>query len=201
MDITLYGDSIAVGALARFKYEWTEGGLSVVADDEGPPGIFVRTYRGVFAEVVRDGKVTQSFGDGDMDIVRLSATPLLIRTKKLAVPDLSPADISAARQIVKRYLVDDRPYNLDIPATLAGMVGWVEDKLAEIPEAARAEATFEFGTSYEYGETYPNIEITYSEPETDDEVIARLTLERERNRVAKEKDMAAFARLKAKYGG
>lgn len=203
MDVTLYMEQILVSAVASFRYEWTEGGLSAAVGDDASERdyILVTTGQGVFAEVVREGAVVQSFGDGAREMVRLSSAPLLIRKKKLPIPDLSAADISAERRTVRRYLVDGRPYSLDIPGTLEGMISWAEAKLAEIPEAARAEAKFEFGTSYEYGETYPNIEITYSEPETDEEVIARVTLERERNRVAKGKDMATFARLKAKYGG
>lgn len=54
-------------------------------------------------------------------------------------------------------------------------------------------------TSVEYGETYPNIEISYEEQETDEEVVRRIQIERERARLSELKERGQLKALQSKY--
>lgn len=199
MDIMAFGNgAFHVGMFSRCKYQWNDDKTLSVWSAE-PKNVYIQTNRGVFIEALNEaGAVAREGGDGEWFYLPIGKKPLRLRYKKLPDPKLSKRDLEAMRQEVRRCLVSDMPYNLKIPDTLAGAVKWMSAKLDEIPEAARAKASFEFGTTTKHGETYPQIEIAYSEPETDKEVVTRLKIERERNRVADIRERAQFDALKKK---
>lgn len=201
MDITALGDGsfgVAAMRLGGWKPVWRKGiGLEVGPSDRP---LNVTTNRGVFVEVVNEaGEVVEQGGDGEWFYVSPSDEVRLLRYKTLPDPALTPAQLNKARKTVTRYLVSDMPYNLSIPGTLVGVIKWMEEQLAAIPEASRKNASFRFDTSMEYGETYPNVEITYSEKETDEEVIRRVQIERERDELTEIGERARLADLQAKY--
>ena len=199
MGISAFGDGkFFVDLSSRFKYAWNDDKTLSVWSSE-PRNIWIRTNRGVFIEALdASGAVAFEGGDGEWFYIPTGKKPLHLRYKKLPNPKLSTDDLDALRQTVTRYLVCDRPYNLSIPDTLSGAVKWLSAKLADIPKSSRAKASFRFDTTTEYGETYPEIEITYSELESDAEVIARVKIERERERVATKRERAQFDALKKK---
>jgi hypothetical protein len=186
-----------------FECDWSkkDGSLSVWAKKgEKTSFAHVRTGHGTFVEAVDDkGNVVMDGGDANWFYVPLSKKPVTLRVKKLPDPKLSKAQLDKERQKVTRYLVADRPYSLDLPDTLTGMIGWMEKQLRAVPEKARKAARFEFTTDYSYGESYPQIEIKYDEPESDKEVVKRVQIERERARIAEACERAKLQNLKTKY--
>lgn len=201
MDIVALGDGFGIGMMADFKYAWNkkDGTLSVSADKRKYP-VHVTTNRGIFVEVVNEsGDVIQEGGDGNWLYVKLGKHPVTLRYKTLPDPGLSRSVINKARQTVTRYLVDDMPYSAGVPDNLPKLIEWLKSKMAEMPAASRKGATCRFDTSMSYGETYPHVEVSYTEPETDEEVIRRVQIERERARLSDNAERAKLAALKAKF--
>lgn len=203
MDIMAIDGKFAVGAfLARdFKYKWNEdaNALSVWADKS--TAVSVTTNRNTFIEAVNEGgEIVYEGGDGEWLHIPVGKKPLLLRYKNLTGIKPTKAEINKARKTVRRYVVSGQPYSLDIPNTVVGVIGWLNDHLKDIPKAVRDSASFSFDTTMEYGETYPRIEIHYSEPETDEEVITRLGIEKERTRISELKEREKFDSLKKKFG-
>ena len=201
MDIVAFGDGkFGVGVFFRAKYEWKEGGLSVWSDDKKPTPVQVTTNRGTFIEAIdADGNVVVSGGDGNWLYVPVGREPLTLRYKTLPEIALSKSALDKKRMKMTRYLIDDQPYSAGVPDTLPETIKWLQDKLAEIPVASRKKAVCRFDTSMSYGETYPHVEISYEEPETDDEVRLRLQIEAERAAINDAHERAKLAKLKAKY--
>lgn len=204
MDIIATGSGwgVGLGGLGGFKYAFDKeaGTLSVVLDDSATfkrDLFMVTTPRGVFIETVKDGEVIQDGGDGDWYHVLVGETPVALRYKALPDPNLSKGDLRKHRQKVTRYLVDDTSYSAGVPDTLVGVIKWAEELLAKIPTGSRKTAKCRFDTSTEYGETYPHVEVSYEEPESDEEVVARVKVDRELARIAEAKKRAQLQRLKA----
>ena len=95
------------------------------------------------------------------------------------------------------------PFGMGYPyrPRLREAIDWLEQRLEEVPPAYRASAEVLVDSEPDYGDhSFPNMEIRYRRPETDEE-----EHERERAQVAQvqraeraEREM--FERLKAKYG-
>jgi hypothetical protein len=84
----------------------------------------------------------------------------------------------------------------DLPKSLEEFIGWLQDKLDEVPPEFRAAARCEYCCSREFG---GELEITYQRPETDEEVSGR---ERYAQMVVADRvrrDVAELRRLIAKY--
>jgi hypothetical protein len=174
--------------------------LSLWSERESLP-VHVTTQRGEFIEVIDAiGKVALEGGDGNWLWVPVSKEPVRLRFKALPDPKLSKGQIQKIRQKVTRYLSCDSPYNLGVPAKLPEAISWMQEQLAAIPEPCRKNASFEFGTTTEYGETYPQITISYEEHETDKEVLERVKVERERTRIAELAERQKLEQLQQKYG-
>ena len=189
-----------IGMLHDFQYKWNKRNTLSVCSKEKECVLTITTNHGDFVEVVDEsGAVINSGGDGAWFHIRLTKSPVNLRFKKLPEPRLSKPDLKKHRKIVTRYLVSNAPYNLKIPNTLTGTINWMKEQSAKIPQASRAKAEFRFATTMEYGETYPNIEISYPEPETDKEVITRLQIEQERDRIRENGERAEFNKLKSKF--
>ena len=199
MEVFATDGSFAIGMFTDFKHRWNEDKTLTLWRD-GKGFVDVSTNSGTFIEVLdKTGAVINLGGDGQSFYVTLDKKPVTLRYKVLPAIKLSKAEFDKRRQTVTRYLVSDAPYSLKIPGTLAGAIKWLEKKAESIPAASRAKASFEFGTEYRYGESYPNIEISYREPETDKELVTRLQIEAERARIAEEKQRSQFKALKAKF--
>ncbi len=201
MDISaLNGNfSVAMMRMGEWNYEWNrDRTLSIWG--EAPFPVDVDTRRGDFIEAVDEsGRVVCEGGDGGWFRVPVVKKKTTLRFKKLPNPKLSKAALDKARETVTRYLVSDAPYNLKIPDSLDGAIKWMQGKLKEIPASSRAKASFRFDTSMSYGETYPNIEISYQEPEADAEVIRRIQVDAERTRIKTDADRAKFENLKSRF--
>lgn len=195
--------TFAVGMMPMGReYAWDkkDGSLLVWSKEKQALPVNVTTNRGDFVEAIdEEGKVIAEGGDGDWFYVPVGKKKTRLRFKALPDPKLTPAQIDKARQNITRYLVDGAPYRVDFPDTLPAAIEWMQKKLGEIPKASRAKATCLFDTSMSYGETYPNIEINFSEPETDAEVVRRIKIDRERARIAESKERAQFQNLKSKF--
>ena len=208
MDIVAVDGNFAVAAMGMskeygFDTRWNtpEGTLTVwVGRHSKRKDVHVSTNQGIFLEAVDEsGKVIVSGGDGDWFYVPLGKKPITLRYKVLPKVKLSKPELDKHRQTITRYLVSDSPYSLEIPDTLVGVIKWLEKQAKAIPEASRAKASFRFATTTEYGETYPNIEITYDEPETDKELISRLQIESEREHRKEENARQQFEVLKTRF--
>jgi hypothetical protein len=203
MDVNIFAtdDSFMVGMFAQFKCRWNKRDKSLsIWSDGGVIRTNITTNRGTFVEVLdQSGAVTSYGGDGNWMWVEVGKKSVTLRHKKLPPLNLSSAQLEKKKRSVTRYLVDDRPYSVGIPDTLAGAIKWLEKKRDAIPEASRTKARFRFDTTMEYGETYPHVEITYEERETDEEVTRRLQVEAERKRLADMGERAHFERLKSKF--
>jgi hypothetical protein len=190
MDIMATGDGWAfpLVGLGGFKYgvDKKTGDLSLVIDPKAKhkrDTFMVETPRGLFIETMKDGEVIQEGGDGNWCHITVGKKPVTLRYKKLPDPGLSKRELDKCRKKVRRYLVDGQPYSAGVPDTLTGLVKWAEGLLVKIPASSRKDARCSFDTSSEYGETYPHVEVSYIEAETDDEVIERVKIERERARL------------------
>lgn len=160
----------------------------------------VQTPRGVFIETLdKNGDVIQDGGDGDWYYVDLSAGPCTLKYRALPDVGMAPSQINRHRKKVTRYLIDDQPYSAGVPDTLIGHIKWAQELLEKIPEASRKTAKCDFDTSTAYGETYPNVKVSYDEPESDEEVVARVQIERERERIMTQNRRAQFERLKSEF--
>ena len=81
--------------------------------------------------------------------------------------------------------------------SLLKVIGSFQKALASIPKEYRAKARCEIGSKSGYEDShYAHVEITYERPETDAEVIARVKIERETDRIARLKKRAQFENLK-----
>jgi hypothetical protein len=200
MDITASNGSffVAMMRLGDWQSEWNKDKtLSVWSTGKGGNSIHIQTGRGDYLEGLdEDGKVIWEGGGGNWCWLPLTKKPIKLRFKKLPQPELTKAQMDKARKIVTRCLVSDSSYSLKVPDNLAGAIEWMQAKLKEIPKAARDSATIDFGTRHEYGESYENIKIEYREPETDEELIWRLSVEAEEARVATLRKKAEYEKLK-----
>ena len=201
MDIVTYDDKFLIDLLATERLDAVrneDGSLSILAESGKTTPVCVQTRVGEFVEVM-DGLGNQICEGGDGEPLHFVAgeKEMRLRRKKLPEPTLDAAALNEARKTVTRYLVSDAPD--DLPGTLAGVIEWMQGKLAAIPEASRATATVTFDTTMQVGEPSPQIEIAYTELETDQEVIDRITTEQERAHIAKMERHAAFEKLKAEF--
>lgn len=200
MDIMAVNGKFLIGMLHDFQYKWNKGNTLSVRSKGSGCVLNITTNRGDFVEVVDEsGSVINSGGDGEWFNIRLTKKPVNLRFKELTKVNLSKSDMEKHRRVVTRYLVSGMPYDLNIPDTFQGTIEWMQKQLIAIPQASRAEAVFRFATTMEYGETYPNIEITYSELETNKEIAARLQIETERARITENVERAKFRELKSKF--
>lgn len=202
MEIFAHGKSFAIAAVAmgQLEYKWNKDKtLSVWAGERSHP-ISISTQRGGFIEAVNEeGDIVGEGGDGQMWFLPLSKSPITLRFKKLTAPKLSKDQIQKHRKQVTRYLLQDAPYSLGIPDSLTGAIVWMQRKLRSIPKECRKSASFRFDTSTEYGETYPQLTISYSEPETDKEVIERIKWDGERRRITEAAERQKLKQLQKKY--
>lgn len=200
MDIQVYRDGFAVAAIRQdFKYKWVKPN-NLKIWELAPQGVHVQAHPGIFVEAVnKAGDVVCDGGDGQMLYVPPIPGELILRIKKLPTPSLSKSQLEKLRGKVTRYLVCDAPYSLHIPDSMDGVIQWMKKKLQAIPKHARKTARFRFDTENSYGETYPRIEITYSEAETDAELTDRLKIEAERDRLNEVSDRQRLIELKRKY--
>lgn len=202
MDITATNGNFLVSAIriGSWKYKWNKDHTLSIWDSGGRDHVHIVTNSGDFIEAVdKQGSLVSEGGDGDLFLLPIGKQPVRLRFKKLPDPQLSSAFLDKHRQRVVRYLLQDKPYNCGIPDTLSGTIQWMQKQLAQIPKASRAKASFGFDTTTEYGETYPQLEITYQEMESDDEVVMRVQVERERARIRELGERKELERLEAKY--
>ena len=195
---TEYSFAVAIGSKISYKWDKKSRGLLVWAGDGDFNHTTVETDRGQFIEAVdATGAIIKEGGDGHWFNLDLSAEPILLRHKTLPSLELPASRLAYARQTVTRWAYCDGPSAL--PATFSGVIAWMQERLAEIPAECRESARFRFGTTAEYGETSPEIEITYSQKESDEEVTRRIQIETERARLTEAADRKQLATLQKRY--
>lgn len=205
MDITAFDGGFAVSMMAgeMFHFNWDKKTKELLVWENPKakyklPAVNVMTNRGDFIEAANDaGEVISQGGDGEFFYVPISKEPTRLRFRKLPKPSLSKSEFDKARKKVTRYVYSDSPYGLGLNDKLSKAISILEEKLSAIPKEYRDTAQIEFSNRMEYGETYENVEITYESPETDDELMRRLTIEAERSRIALDRKRAKLAKLKA----
>ena len=206
MDIWTTDGSFAVGmtGMDSFFYKWNKDKtLSVWENAKAKykiPTITIQTGYGDFIEALDgDDKIVFHGGGGEWCHLPIRKVPLRLRFKALPDPKLTKQEMDKARQIVERHLCSDSPYSLGLDTKLSDAIAILQKKLGEVPKAYRHTAEIEFRNRHEYGESYENVEITWREPETDDEVIYRLKVAAEHARIGTEKEREQFKKLRSKF--
>lgn len=88
------------------------------------------------------------------------------------------------------------------PESLVEFVKWAKRKLDEIPKGSRRSAKIEIGSAGGYdGDHNPEIEITYTRPETAEEVAERVAAYAAKVQRANDFKRAEYERLKAEFEG
>lgn len=89
----------------------------------------------------------------------------------------------------------------NIPSSWNEFVNWVNEKDKLIPEKYRDSARIEFDYDIRhYDEVICTVEITYNRPETEQEKLERLKIEKDYKTRLKERELAELRRLRNKYG-
>lgn len=195
---------VSMGGLDGFLSSWNKDKtLSIRENPKAKykmPAVTVQTGRGDFIEALDEkGNIVYEGGGGEWFYIPIGKSPLKLRFKKLPESKLTKAEKDKARKIVTRYLYSDSPYSLGIDAKLSEAISILQKKLQEVPAAFRNTAEIEFRNRSSYGESYENVEITWQEPETDDELIYRLKVDAEHKRIKSEKEREQFKKLRAKF--
>lgn len=94
-------------------------------------------------------------------------------------------------------LFNDTPH--DMPERLCDAIAWLQDFLDQVPKKFQRTAEVSFGTRYEYGESYTDLEIKYTRPETDEEWATRREELDERIRRQEQRARADYERLKKAF--
>lgn len=210
MEIWATGDGFAVGMMRLGKWEpqWNkdDGSLQIVGDREYP--VSVTTNRGMFIECLDEGgNVLCDGGDGSWFYVPAGKETVSLRYKQLPDPALTATEVEAARKTTTVYVArherhDDGPFEFGASYTDGTLNAVIEslDKIRDsIPREYRAKARCEIDSESGYeGSHYASIEVSYVRPETDEEVVARVKIERERSRIERLTDEAKLRHLKKK---
>jgi hypothetical protein len=84
--------------------------------------------------------------------------------------------------------------------SLRELITTLSDVLLSVPEEYRDNATYEFNYDSNYGDSYyPTVEISYTRPQTEDEIASMGKLERVRLEKARDQRRAEFLKLKAEF--
>jgi hypothetical protein len=79
-------------------------------------------------------------------------------------------------------------------------IAWFAAKVAEIPEEYRESGEIELNSVNGYeGEHYPAIKISYTRPETDEELAKRRQVEQQEAELRTKREKQVLVELKAKY--
>jgi hypothetical protein len=206
MDIYAHDGSfgVAMGGFDSFLYGWgKDKTLSLKANPKAKykrPSVSIETGRGDFIEAIDEkGNVVSEGGGGQWYYVEIGKALITLRFKTLPKPDLTKAQMDKARRRVTRHLYSDSPYSLGVNTKLSAAIELLQKKLVEVPKAYRHTAEIEFGSRTSYGESYEHVEITWTEPETDEELLYRLKVEAEHKRRSTENERAQFKKLRDKF--
>lgn len=178
----------------------TKSGIRVTAED-GSETIVIHSPRDKFVEVLDEhDNVFKEIGDGQSDMVMMLArTSVMIRSIGMPESTFSKDEIDRSRREIDVEVVGGEPEQIGAPDRLTDMVAWFQARLEEVPAAYRQSAVVDFGHRDVYDLIEPLIVITYRRPETDEEVIKRLTTERHREEVERRRELETLERLKRKY--
>lgn len=210
MDITASQGKfyIAMMRTGDWKYKWNKNGTLSIAGGRGYP-IHVTTYSDDFIEAIdAEGRVLADGGDGDWFYFPEGKETVTLRFKKLPDTNLTPPEIKKARRKTTVHVVDQQRHDsgpFQFGASYAdGSLGKVIASLQKIrdgiPKQYRAKARCEIDSKSGYEDShYAHVEISYERPETDAEVIHRVQIERERSRIAENKERAQLVALKSKF--
>ena len=102
---------------------------------------------------------------------------------------------------MKKYVHVDWVTPIDLPENILSLVGFLQEKLLEIPEEYRADAEITFDIPSDYESGIVDIDLYYMREETEEEKEERSrksmrAFEREVN-----EELALLKKLKAKYEG
>lgn len=200
--------SVSMMRLGDWKHEWNkkDGTLSIWGKARA---VSVTTNRGEFIEAVDpDGNVLHEGGDGQWFYVPVTKEKTKLRFKKLPDPKLTKAELDKARKSTTVTVADQERYDggpFEFGAsytdgTLDRVIESLEKIRASIPAQYRNKARCEIDSESGYeGSHYAHIEVSYERQETDEEVIERVKIDRERARIMESAERAQLDSLKSKY--
>lgn len=208
MDIFADGKTFMLGmGLGDYKYAAAKDGSLVLTAGKHNYPLNVTTNRGTFLEVVdKNGAVIQDGGDGSWLFLTLGKDPITLRYKTLATPKMDKRQIKKARKSTTVYVVrqqryDTGPINFGASyenGSFLKVLNSFKAALANIPAKYRANACCQIDSEGGYeGSHYASVEITYNRPETDAEVLSRVKVEAEQNRLATENKKVQLKKLKS----
>lgn len=104
-------------------------------------------------------------------------------------------------QLIRDYVFRQERYDGDWPPEDApGFLAWFQDYIDSVPDERRDTLRIELSSESGYeGSHYASIEISYTRPETPEEVFIRLAKRTELVAQNEREELAALAALKAKY--
>lgn len=211
MDIWATNDGFAVGMMRFGEWEpkWNKKDKSLSITGKREHHISVETGRGIFIECLDDGgKLLMDGGDGHWFYVPPGEATVTLRHKKLPEPELTAAAINKARKSTTVYVAHQQQYDGG-PFTFGASYtdGSLDEVLASlqkirdsIPKQYRAKARCAIDSKGGYeGSHYASIEVSYERPETDEEVIERVKIDTERQRLKSNEELSQFKKLRAKF--
>jgi hypothetical protein len=87
------------------------------------------------------------------------------------------------------------------PEDPAGFMAWFQERIERIPPEHRATAKIEIGTqSGYYGDSSANLEITYTQEETDKQYESRMRRDEQARQQCEAQEKALLAQLLKKHG-
>lgn len=188
-----YRDGLTIMVMTG-KAEWEGEGIRFSEDGCLQVG-------GDWIEALVDGAVVAR---GCAVLVGAPAGSLVeFRPMKPSRSDFSADEIEAARKsktvsVVSQEEFDDGPFVFD--GTLDAVIASLHEIREKVPERYRKAARCEIKGEQEYGNPRAVIAITYSRPETDEEVSERLRSELLRKESKEREERAALEMLQKKYG-
>lgn len=107
----------------------------------------------------------------------------------------------AKRELTRVTVFSHERYDGEwMPEGLADAIAWLNDKLESIPAEYRDSATIEIDSVSSWEDShYASITITYTRPETDDEVCERVDRERRMAAHREAQERATYEALKRKF--
>lgn len=183
---------LGMGERLSFTWHKDEKMMEVRAQKGAPSYFIVETRPATFVHAKNEAGEEQETGDGGRLYLKIEPDSVWqLRIVELPLPKMTPKQMEKARRTKKRFGHEYHVY--EMPENVLGLIASLQEKLAEVPEPFRDDATFEFDGEHRF-------QILYWSPETDDELIDRLKIEAQRQRMAAAAERAQLQRLQEKYG-
>lgn len=104
------------------------------------------------------------------------------------------------RKTVKIVVFNRDDLNYNLPEKPDEFMSWWQEKLDMVPEEHRATATVELEANVFYDSSELEATVSYTRPESDDELAARKLKEKQQREFRENQELCELERLKKKFG-